>query len=347
MHGNTRLNDLDPRQRSSYGRFSNFSLSFPFPHAIGNFAVTFEPSRLLNYMQLLDSRPRVHRGLALSAVLLLAASTGACLADIRPETLQKRTAPGNAERARAILNGGAAAQAIAPASRKAWLDQPGVRFVVEDAWHGFADLAANKWPESVQNFEFRFVPGKDAGVINFATPRGEPTGLTWGIHEWNTWKRTGVTGVPDYAADEAIKFNLPTVQYFLEMAMRLPDGEIVDYGGTVEIDGVQLEVVYITWGSYTPVGAIDQYVAYYRKDNGRLHHVDFTVRDSMPFVTAAARYKDFRVVQGYYVPFTIDITEAGNPESLLHRYSVQSVELNYELARTEYAPDANREPAYK
>ncbi|MCR9140955.1 MAG: hypothetical protein NXI24_01685 [bacterium] len=294
------------------------------------------------------SRPlSAQRKLMTAFALVTALLSTACLADIRPEVLKTRTDAADADQARKILNAGAAAQTVGGTSLQSWLAMPGVRARVTDEWFGLANLLANSWPNNPQQFDFEFVPGKDAGIVYLLDESGEATGESQGIHEWNTWKRSSENAPADYTPDGDIKFKLPTVQYFLEMAMRLPAGEIVDYVETVEMDGLELHVVYITWGSYGPNSKIDQYVAYFRKDNGRLHHVDFTVRDNMPFVTAAAYYKDFRVVQGYYFPFQIDITEVGDPDALLHRYTVQEVQLNYQLNRRSYAPDPKRGPASK
>ncbi|MEQ9363513.1 MAG: hypothetical protein RIF32_04680 [Leptospirales bacterium] len=278
---------------------------------------------------------------------IVALLASACLADMRPESLKTRSSAVDTDQARSILMAGALAQTVGGNSRQSWLAMSGVRVRLTDEWYGLADLLVNKWPANPQRIDFQFVPGKDAGVMNFLDAAGAPTGTIWGIHEWNTWKRATPDAPADYSADPVIKFNLPTVQYFLEMAMRLPDGEIVDYAETIEADGLELHVVYITWGSYGPNSTIDQYVAYYRKDNGRLHHVEFTVRDNYPFVTAAAYYKDFRVVQGYYFPFQIDLTEVGDPTSIVHTYTVQEVQLNHQLSRQSYAPDPNRGPASK
>ena len=289
--------------------------------------------------------PRIISTLALAACMSF--SFTACLADLRPEALQSRSGPTDSEQARAILNAGAAAQTIGDTSRASWLASPGIRVHMTDEWFGLADVLVNNWPENPQHIDFQFLPGRDAGVMNFLRPDGAPTGVSWGIHEWNAWKRASPEAPADYTADGVIKFSLPTVQYFLEMAMRLPDSGIADFAGTTEVDGVPLNVAYVTWNSYGANSKTDQYVAYYQKDNGRLHHVEFTVRDQMPFITAAAYYTDYRAVQGYYVPFTIDITDVGDPTSVVHRYRIQEVQLNYELKRAGYAPDARRAPGTK
>lgn len=304
---------------------------------------------LLNVFSDSSFKPSVRNRTAPGAAMLviLAFFSTACLADMRPDELKTRTTATDAEQARKILNGGAAAMTVGGNSLKTWLAMPGVRLRMTDEWYGLADVLVNKWPANPQHIDFQFVPGKDAGVMNFLDAEGTPTGASWGIHEWNTWKRAAADEPADYSPDGVIKFNLPTVQYFMEMAMRLPSAEIADFASTVEIDGVALHVVYLTWGTYGPNSSIDQYIAYYRKDNGRLHHVDFTVRDNFPFITAAAYYKDFRVVQGYYFPFKIEITAVGDPTSIVHIYEIQEVQLNHQLNRRTYAADPNLGPATK
>ncbi|MCB1321921.1 MAG: hypothetical protein KDK34_16815 [Leptospiraceae bacterium] len=273
--------------------------------------------------------------------------TISCLADIRPEALQSRSTPADADRGRAIVLAGVEAQTGGNGDRRAYFRQGAVRVRLTDQWYGLADALANEWPNSPQEIEFTFIPGKDAGVLKLLDATGNPTGQVWGIHDWNTWRQDNADSQPQYVHSDTIKFMLPTMQYFLEMAYRLPDGGIFDYAGSSTIDGIDCHVVYITWDSYAGNSRSDQYVAYYDQSTGRLYRVDFTVRDSMPFVTASAYYRDYRDVKGYMFPYRIDISNLGDAEDLVHQYIIHSVETNVNFERADYAPDPDRAPASK
>ncbi len=277
-------------------------------------------------------------------LVLLGGTSSACLADIRPDILKERTSAENSETARRLLMAAASRQG----SREAWLSQSAVRVLVTDEWEPLPNAVANSWPKNPSNMEFIFIPGADDSVLHFLDESFAPTGLTWGIHDWNTWKREKAQAEPHYVSDSKIKFALPTMQYFIELAQRLPDGEIVDYAGTRSIAGTEYDVVYVTWGDYAAQPNIDQYVAYIDKGDGLVKIVDFTVRDNAGFVTAAAVYKDFRELpNGMSLAHRIDITDLGDYDSLVHQYSLVEVETNYDLPASEYKPDAERGPGSK
>lgn len=264
--------------------------------------------------------------------------------------LESRDSAVRAAEARSILIAAAEAQTSARTSVESWLGMPGVRVNVHDEWHGWITAAMSSWPENPQSMRFDFVPGADDGVVYFLDESGAPNGRVWGIHDWNTWIQTDAEA-PRYVESELLTFALPTQQYFLEMAFRLAQSAgqsaIVDYAGETEWEGDAYDVVYITWDSYSPHDMMDQYVAWVEKESGLLTRVDFTVRDSAPFVTASAFYRDFRENSGYLVPHQIDITGLGAPDEVLHDFSVASWELNYELPREAYAPEPGRAPGSK
>lgn len=275
---------------------------------------------------------------------LLACSFSACLADIRPDALKERTSAENSAEARRLLD----AAANRPGDRRAWLSQSAVRAVVTDEWQGLPNLVANSWPENPAHMEFIFVPGADDSVLYFLDESSARNGTTWGIHDWNTWTIESAGTQASYVSDGKIKFALPTMQYFIEMAQRLPDGEIVDYAGTRTVDGTEYDVVYVTWGSYAARPDIDQYVVHIDKSDGLVKIVDFTVRDNAGFVTAAAVYKDFRPLpNGMLLAHRIDITDQGDYDSLVHQYFLAEVETNYNLPEADLKPDPGRAPANK
>jgi len=280
-----------------------------------------------------------------SAVRLLplavaVAALGGCLADLRPEPLAERASPRDPERARAILERAAAAQV--GSGRPAWRELPGVRAELTDAFHGLVGAVACPWPEDPQELRVRFRPAADDAVIAFRDADGGER--RWGVHDWNAWvEEPGEP--PRYADDEDVLFWVPTLVYFLELPFRLPEATVVDYGGEAEVDGAPCDVVYATWSSYGPVDAVDQYVAYCRREDGLLVRADFTVRDVADFVTAAVRYADFREAGGYLLPHEITIGDP--PEDPLHVYTVERWEPGVPLADEELGPEPGRAPREK
>jgi hypothetical protein len=177
---------------------------------------------------------------------------------------------------------------------------------------------------------YRFAPGADAGVLTLED------GERWGLHEWNVWKQEA-GGQPEYGDHDDVIFWVPTVQYFLEAAFRLREAAIVDRASPRQ--------VYLTWISYEPNNAVDQFVAHV-SPAGLLTRLDFTARDAFDFATGTARYSDHRLVGDYLLPHTVEI-EVSPPGGLLHRYTIEAWKPGVAVPRSEYAPDPDRAPREK
>jgi len=273
-----------------------------------------------------------------------------CLADIRPPELEERRNASDAQRARELLAESARALCLPGKSPEEWSRMSGVRQIVEDEWFGFVTAMLAPWPENPQRMRFAYVPFSDDSVVDFLNESGEATGLTWGVHDWNTWRREPGEERGEYIDGKSLRFALPTMQYFLEMPHRLAqpgDAAILDHAGRKEWRGKEYEVVYITWRQYEPHDLMDQYVAWLDAESGLLERVDFTVREQAPFVTASAFYAEFKEIDGFRVPTSIEIGSVGNPDDIIHAYRVSDIELNAALPRSEYALDPDRAPNSK
>lgn len=266
--------------------------------------------------------------------------TGCGLSDLRPDALQERTASAEEARGRAVLE--RARLASQGKAKQPWGKLSGVEVELTDEFYGFVGFFARKWPNNPQEMVFRFHPKGDKGTVTF---RGVDQPLVWGIHEWNSWTREGEQGKPVYEQNEDITFWLPTMEYFLEMAFRLGEATIVDYAGTVDLNGKPHERVYLTWGTYAPNAKADQYLAFVRKKDGFLTRCDFTVRDLLGFIVGAVHYSDFQAVAGYVLPHKIVIGDTADDP--LHILTIKAWRPGVDVPRKEYAPDPKRAPRKK
>jgi hypothetical protein len=283
--------------------------------------------------------PERRPGLLGVAALLAALPLAGCQVDLRPEPLQARTEPAHPDEARALLQAASDAQHAEGATP--WLELPGVEVELTDAFYGLIGSVARPWPEDPQRLTFRFLPGQDSGVVTLLDD-GEQ--VVWGLHQWNAWERVG-SEPAEYVESEDITFWLPTLQYFLEMAFRLPQAELVDLAGAGDADG-PAQQVYLTWVGYGPQETVDQYLAWIREEDGLLVRCAFTVRDVAQAVEGCVRYSDFRQVGDYLLPHTIEIG-SDPPEDLLHKIQVHRWEPGKPLSREQVAPDPNRAPRPK
>lgn len=267
----------------------------------------------------------------------LAVTTG-CLADLRPAAVKSRIVAGNAEQAMLYLRQAANKTHRQNTGFNTWHAQAGVGLQMQDEWFGFLGWVILPYKMNPQSSYTRFVPGKDNSIVEFQNKDKKLTGAAWGIHDWNVWHHeAGKTAVYEDAHD--IHFLLPTLQYFVEMVYRLPQGQAIrDYAGEQTIDGKTYHVIYMTWGSYPPNDMNDQYVAYINKANSRLERVDFTVRDKAGFVSDTVVYGDFKQVGDFILPHLISIGSKNIKESGLHSYKIESYHLNLPLKKADYAP---------
>ena len=273
--------------------------------------------------------------------LLSAIALAGCQVDLRPEELRELSAPRDEARGRALL---AQAEAAQVGSGAPWRSLSGVRVELRDAYYGLTGAVARPWPEDPAEVVLHFRPASDDSVASF---KDGQTPLRWGIHDWNTWTQEG-EGPREYSdePDEDVAFWLPTVEYFLEMAFRLGEGQFVDLGAPARVRGELCDVVYLTWGSYEPNDEVDQYVAYVSRATKRLLRVDFTVRDFADFIQGRVLYSDFRQVQGYWLPHLLEIGE-DPPADQLHTITVRAWQLDRPLSDEALKPDPQRPAARK
>lgn len=265
-----------------------------------------------------------------------------CQVDLRPDELRELKAPRDEAGGRRVL---ALAEAAQVGSAAPWKSVAGVRVELRDAYYGLTGSVARPWPEDPAEVVFHFRPASDDSVAEFKD--GEQI-LRWGIHDWNTWTQEGQAGPREYTdePDPDVSFWLPTVEYFLEMAFRLGEGQFVDLGAPRRVRGELCDVVYLTWGSYEPNDEVDQYVAYVSRETRRLLRVDFTVRDFADFIQGRVLYSDFRQVKGYWLPHLLEIGE-DPPEDQLHTITVRSWQLDQPLSDEALKPDPRRPAAQK
>jgi len=273
--------------------------------------------------------------------LLLLTLAAGCQADLRPDALQERTKPLHEARGRALLAQAAAEQQ--PEGSKPWKSLPGVEVELTDTYFGFVGWVARAWPENPQDLTFRFVPGQNRAVVSMKDDDGQR--IRWGIHEWNAWQQEGSEPF-EYTPDDDVIFWLPTIQYFLEAAFRLPEAQIVDDAGPADLHGVKCDRVYLTWVSYEPNDEADQYLAWLSKKDHRLVRLDFTVRDVAGFVVGAAVYSDFKRVGGYLLPHTIHIG-SDPPEDDLHVIKIRRWSPNTPLPDADVVLDPSKKPRPK
>jgi hypothetical protein len=236
----------------------------------------------------------------------------ACLADLKPEHLE------SAEQGRALME----EAALAHGGLTVWSEKQTTELVFRDVWRGVSRWL-NPWPSD--DIRVRIVQRSRTfdSVATFLNP--EDQGLVWGIEGGEAWY-AGPDGVRHETDDSNIRFMLPTVHYFVEMPFRFLEAEIIRYAGPQTLDGVDYEVVYLTWRTVEANREFDQYLVYLDPQTGRLAKVAYTVREVMGAAQALAHFDELHEVDGIWVPHRMRIGQPGDgPEDWFHEMSIEEL----------------------
>lgn len=279
-----------------------------------------------------DFRPlTIRRGIATGLALFFALACGtACLADIRPESLTESNGTAAArEQGITVLRASLQATGL-----KAWQKHTTASIEVRDQWNGLMGKLAAPWPENPQQFRQDMVLGTFSSRLIFLD--GAAKGTAWGIQDWQTYEVANENANPRFAADDNIKFILPTIQYFFEFPFRIDSAPIIEHAGVASHEGVTYDLVLATWGSRAANAKYDQYIIWIDQDEKLIRKLRYTVRDSAGFITGTMHYGDYRSVAGVQIPHrqtvTLDAPEdvatADLANDNLHELRIQKVEFD-------------------
>lgn len=256
-------------------------------------------------------------GIAAILILVIGAVvvTGGPLADLRPPSITIEPQPDREARGRALLQ--TAWEAVGGDKTMA---RPAARFRFRDHWQGFLATLFNPWPSGDQEADFVVRThsfDSRAHLIN-----GPEAGVTWGIDDSQGWRLVDGQRAP--SDDPKLRFMLPTVHYFMEIAQRLTEAPIARWVGTETIGTETYEVVYATWKTAEAHDGADQYLVYIDPKTGRIAKTKYTVREIARFATGTCHLEDYREVDGVMIPHRMTVTpEPGDDvEAYLHRMTV-------------------------
>ena len=235
---------------------------------------------------------------------LLLASAGIVLlgcspVDIRTEALKEHGyAATSQEQGRALL-----LQAAHRHGLEAWQSFATIEATAIDRW---AEGASGWWPEPEQRFRMQAILGTFTSRVELLGGKG--AGEVWGIQAWRAYTRRQKGGPvrfePGSDALTAMTFYLPALQYFNALPFRLLTAEYVAYAGVGTHRGQVYDLVYVTWGSFTPNEMHDQYLLWISRASGLIEMCRYTLRDIQPpHFTGTIHFDDYRSVQGVLFPF--------------------------------------------
>ena len=190
-----------------------------------------------------------------------------------------------------------------------------------EEFYGFLGKQAHPFKEQKLNFSLDYNPHNYDGRMEIAS--GADQGKTWGIQSWQTYL-VDENGHATAKDDADMTFWIPTYQYFIELPKRIQEASVVDYVGTQQINGITTEGVIASWQTVEPQKTIDQYVVWIDANTKKIVKVEYTVRDTYPFVSGAAHYTEYKDYNGIILPSVMPVESNLKSEGFLHQMSINS-----------------------
>lgn len=184
-----------------------------------------------------------------------------------------------------------------------------------------------------KDLKLKFATNSFDGQLEYL--EGRKKGTIQGVQSWHGYKKEkGSDFLKQHEHDRYI-WGLATYHYLLEAPMHLPDAEIIRYSGTKQLDGIDYETVYVTWGSETPNKQYDRFLAYIHPDTKFIDLLEVTINDfflPMPkgMQHATARYERKKTSIGAYLPsnVTIQLKAPKKAESKVYSFSLENYEFD-------------------
>lgn len=199
----------------------------------------------------------------------------------------------------------------------------------KDHWKGLLGSVGNPWPENNVTMALRYVTGTFDGQMEYL--EGDLLGHQYGLQSWNYYEKDPNSDVNfEGKEDKNIRFVIPAFHYFFEIVSRLNDAPFIRYAGTESWNGIQYELVFVSWESAAPHPDLDQYLVYIHPESRRVEGVKYTIREAtLPGskgIYATIAYSDYQNIDGALIPFkqTIFNGDFGDADAYLHELTVES-----------------------
>lgn len=159
---------------------------------------------------------------------------------------------------------------------------------------------------SGQRLSLLLKPGEASAHLTFLT--GKWKNKRWGIHKKKTYEKLP-DGTLIVKPNKTITFNVLSYRFFFFLPFYLSEAKLVTYAGTRKLHGSHYNLIYITWGKWTPQRNVDQYLLWINQKTKRVDFVQSTVRDKFARSITTATLRNYQTVLGVKLPFSIKILQ--------------------------------------
>lgn len=186
-------------------------------------------------------------------------------------------------------------------------------FKANDTWQGMMGSMGKLWPQKSTDLSIKYAVNTFDAQLTFMS--GKTSGNVVGLQSWNYYSVDKESGKANFDVknNKRFTFGMAAFQYFTEIVGRMNKAEIIRYAGEENFNGVDYDLVYVTWKQEDASDDFDQYVLYINKSNSMLEYASYTIRDNYMNMPGASmfygsiHFTEFTDIAGYKVPFTQSI----------------------------------------
>lgn len=202
-------------------------------------------------------------------------------------------------------------------------------------WKGiWLAMPMNTFPGSnKKDIQFRFVTNTFDGQLKYL--EGRKKDLVVGLQSWQGYKIKPNEELKE-KAHARYDWGLATYHYLLESPLRLLSADIIRYAGERHRNGINYDLVYVTWGTEAPNKNYDRWLVYINKETGFIDLSEITINDfflPMPKGMQHATVVWEREINneiGAYLPVlgTIQLKSPKNEDSFVYKFSLSNYEFD-------------------
>lgn len=184
-----------------------------------------------------------------------------------------------------------------------WKSYDQAMFTQVADWYGRKPISG--WDTLPQLFEMTSILGSNDATMILKNGPTAGSGVKWQDGQFYLVNSSGqeVKSEPNHFLEKLIYKT-----YWFQFPFRISEAEFIGHAGQKEVDGINYDLVYATWGSEAVNETYDQFILYLHPETHLLHHLHFTVRERLSAARLSARFEDYREVDGFRLPFSMYVT---------------------------------------
>lgn len=208
--------------------------------------------------------------------------------------------------------------------RAAWDTMGYFTYVQRADWYGRSGPAG--WDTLPQRFMMKSFINTTEGEIELLN--GPNTGTKYKLAN-NQFYKQEAGGTWEEHEPNRIEKKIDFKNYWFQFPFRMREAAIKKYAGTEVVNGIEYELLFVSWGSEAANRDYDQYLLYLHPESHLIDYLIFTLRDIQVALQVISRWDDFRQVGPFTLPHSQYITfgKPGKAFAKMHENHYEKIEL--------------------